>query len=223
MKWALGRNADAWTVGSLHLEGLQACRLDWTERGDPIARITGRQRKILNAGRRPSVGCSLNTMCLRHSLMRRGTLISFGLILMLVFGCGTGTDDAASGPEIATTTVDTQGAYADAIRAAFTEAHPKVNDDYDRKRSSWAAFAAVVEDMEPPPGSEVRHARMLAEFEQFIAAMDEASATCDGSPQAAAGSCFAAVADADSRRQAAIKSIYEATGMTYDDLFRDLK
>lgn len=157
------------------------------------------------------------------TVITRGAAVVLALTMYVVTGCGNGPDDAASGPETTSMTVDTHASYADAIRAAFTEAHPKAKDDYDRKRSSWAAFAAVIEDIEPPPGAEVRHARMVADFERFVAAMDEASAACDGSPRAAAGGCFGAVADADDKRQAAIKSIYEATGMTYDDLFRDLK
>lgn len=141
-------------------------------------------------------------------------------LLVVTVACGDG-GETASRPTTTSTTVDPDVSYRGTIQGAFTELYPEFEDDYDRSRSAWAAFLGIIEGLNPPAGAEVAHARMVAEFDQLVAAMAGASDTCDRTP-GPGGPCFAAVSEAEDTRRAAIEAIYEATGMDYDELFRDI-
>jgi hypothetical protein len=146
--------------------------------------------------------------------MRTATI---GLLAATVLLAGCGGDPQASeqAPAASSTAVNPTG-YGDAVVRAFRSTYPDAPPfEGDRgPASDWAAFVAVVDKLDVPADLQLTHERMVAAFQAYVDADENAEKVCDVTP-GPGGPCFTAVHDAGDLWTAALDRTYEIPGVTF--------
>ena len=136
--------------------------------------------------------------------------------------CGGGSDDSSSegGPAstpIASPSSEKAREYTQEIVRAFRATHPAGGAHYDVPTSDWVAFVSTVEDLSPPDGEETDHEQMVAAFEAYVAARQDADDACAGGA-GTSRACMTAVQKSGDLWTTSLDRAYELPGLSYGAL-----
>lgn len=153
--------------------------------------------------------------------MRRGIAAATALLFLLA-GCGGGDGDGEepAAAASASPSVDPD-AYGDTIVEAFRDTYPDPGTSRyagDRgEPSDWAAFVEVIRDLQPPEDLQLEHEQMVAGFDAYVEAEENAEAVCLETP-GPGGPCYVAVSDSSDQWTAALDRAYELPGLSWEAL-----
>ncbi len=138
---------------------------------------------------------------------------------LLVTACGNGdaAQQAQSAPSATSQSAVGPDEYADWVVDAFRATHPDGGAHSEVSSPDWAAFVSTIEGLTPPEGEELDHERMVAGFEAYVEAREEADDVCAASP-GPGGPCFTAVSAASDQWSAALERAYELPGLSWQSL-----
>jgi hypothetical protein len=149
----------------------------------------------------------------------RRVLVLVGVAVgMALAGCGSGEAVGGSAAGTSSDAVDPDQ-YADEIIEAFRSTYPAGGNDPEdvAQTADWTAFVTTIEGVEPPKGEDLAHDRMVAGFQAYVDAREEADDVCRETP-GPTGPCFKAVGAASDQWQAAMERAYEIPGLSWDTL-----
>ena len=136
--------------------------------------------------------------------------------------CGGESDDSTSqgGPAptpSASSSSDKATEYTQEIVQAFRATHPAGGAHYDVPTSDWVAFVSTIEDLSPPGGEEMAHEQMVAAFEAYVAARQDADDACAGGA-GTSRACMIAVQESGDLWTTSLDRAYELPGLSYGAL-----
>lgn len=147
--------------------------------------------------------------------MRRATIALLAATALLA-ACGSGGDTADTAPAAPSSTAVDPDEYAQQVVEAFRSTYPAGGDDLEdpAQTADWSAFVATLEDLQPPDGEEADHNRMVAGFQAYVDAREDAAKNCGGKGIDGTAACLPFVRAVDDQWQAALDRAYEIPGLS---------